>query len=66
MWRMPSEAAFEAVARDAAVTANGKPKRSINTNTRLGYGLQRLYEPVTDEEPDRFGYLMSVLDQPSS
>jgi hypothetical protein len=66
MWRIPSEAAFEAVARDASVTADGKPDRSANTNTRLGYGLQRLYQPVTDEQPGRLGHLMRLLDQRSS
>jgi hypothetical protein len=62
MWRIPSEAAFEVVARDASVTADGKPDRS-DTKTRLSCGLQRLYEPVTDEQPDRLGYLMKLLGQ---
>jgi hypothetical protein len=60
---IPSEAAFETVARDAPVTADGKPAGSSKTNTRLGYGLQRLYEPVTDEQPNRLGYLAMLLDQ---
>jgi hypothetical protein len=63
MWRIPSEAAFEAVARDAAVTADGRPDRSLDTATRLACGLQRLYHPVTDEQPDRLGYLAMLLDQ---
>jgi hypothetical protein len=63
MWRIPSEAAFEAVARDASVTADGKPDRLVNKNTRLAYGLQRLYQPVTDDQPGRLGYLMKLLDQ---
>jgi hypothetical protein len=63
MWRIPSEATFETIARDAAVTADGKPDQSANTNMRLGYGLQRLYEPVTDEQPDRLGRLLLLLDR---
>jgi hypothetical protein len=63
MWRIPSEAAFEAVARDASVTADGKPDRSVNVNTRLGYGLQRLYQPVTDDQPGPLGCLMKLLDE---
>jgi len=30
---------------------------------RLRYGLQRLYKPIMDELPDRFGYLLMLLDQ---
>jgi hypothetical protein len=63
MWRTPSEEAFEAVARDAAVTADGKPDRSVDSATRLAYGLQRVYPPVGDEQPDRLGYLLLLLDR---
>jgi hypothetical protein len=63
MWRIPSDTTFETVARDAAVTIDGRPDRSGDTNIRLGYGLQRLYQPITEEEPDRFGYLMMLLDR---
>jgi hypothetical protein len=63
MWRTRSERAFEAIGRDAPVTADGKPDRALDTRTRLGFGLQRLYQPVTDEQPDRLGYLVMLLDQ---
>jgi hypothetical protein len=49
MQNMPSEHAFEVVARDMSVTADGKPEKS-RTNTRVGYSLRRLFEPVTDEQ----------------
>jgi hypothetical protein len=41
----------------------GKPDPSVSTNTRLGYGLQRRYQPVSDGQPGRLGYLMKLLDQ---
>jgi hypothetical protein len=59
----PSEAAFETIARDAPVTADGRPDRSADTNMRLSCGLQRLYEPITDEQPDRLRYLLMLLDR---
>jgi hypothetical protein len=61
MGRTPSEAAFEVIARDAPVTASGGPDTSADTNTRLSYGLQRLYEPITDKQP-RSRYLLMLLD----
>jgi hypothetical protein len=30
---------------------------------RLSCGLQRLYEPITDEQPDRLRYLLMLLDR---
>jgi hypothetical protein len=63
MRRTPSEAAFQTIARDAAVTADGRPDRSADMNMRLSYGLQRLYEPITDEQPDRLRYLLMLLDR---
>ena len=63
MRRTPSEAAFETIARDAPVTADGRPDRSADMNMRLGCGLQRLYEPITDEQPDRLRYLLMLLDR---
>jgi hypothetical protein len=38
----PSEAAFEIVARDSPVTADGIPDRATDTKFRLAYVLQRL------------------------
>jgi hypothetical protein len=38
----PPGAAFEAVARDPAIKADGIPDR-LSTVARLRYGLQRLY-----------------------
>ena len=63
MRRTPSEAACETIARDAPVTADGRPDRSADTNMRLSCGLQRLYEPITDEQPDRLRYLLMLLDR---
>ena len=57
-----SGAAFEGVARDPAIKADGIPDR-LSTVARLRYGLQRLYKPIMDELPDRFGYLLMLLDQ---
>ena len=58
---IPSKAAFEIVARDSPVTADGNPDRSTDTNVRLAYGLQRLYEPVAGQQPDGFDYLLMLL-----
>ena len=58
----PSGAAFEALARDTAIRADGIPDR-LSMVARLRYGLKRLYEPINDELPDRFGYLLMLLDQ---
>jgi hypothetical protein len=65
MWRTPSEAAFEAVARDPAVRAGGERDR-LTTNARLGQGLQRLYEPVRDPVSERLGSLLTLVDQDRS
>jgi hypothetical protein len=59
---IPSEAAFEIVTRDQPVTADCKPERS-KTNMRLGYSLQRLFEPVTEEQPDQLDHLLILLDR---
>jgi hypothetical protein len=58
----PSEAAFEVIARDPPVTANGKPDQ-LTTNSRLGHGLQRLFEPVNDEPLNRLDHLLVLLDR---
>jgi len=63
MRRTPSEGAFETIERDPPVTADGRPDRSADTNRRLSCGLQRLYEPITDEQPDRLRYLLMLLDR---
>lgn len=65
MWRTPSEPSFEAVARDPPVKAGGVPDR-LTTNARLGLGLKRLYEPVLEDESERLGSLMRLLDQQPS
>lgn len=62
MVRKPSEGAFEAIARDTPLKANGAPD-AWSTNSRLGRGLQRLYEPVADEQPDRFGRLLAAIQR---
>src|SRR4051794_27741779 len=58
----PSGAAFVAVARDSAVRADGIPDR-LSMVARLRYGLKRLYEPIMDGLPDRFSYLLMLLDR---
>ena len=60
---IPSEAAFEIVARNSPVTADGKPDRATGTNFRLAYGLQRLYEPVAGQQPDELDHLLMLLNQ---
>jgi hypothetical protein len=62
MQNMPSERAFETVARDLPVTADVKPDKS-QTNVRLSYTLQRLFEPVTDEQPGHLEHLLMLLDR---
>ena len=58
----PSGAAFVAVARDSAIRADGIPDR-LSMVARLRYGLKRLYEPIMDGLPDRFSYLLMLLDR---
>ena len=65
MQNMPSERAFEMVDRDMPVTVDGKPDKS-KTNTRLGYSLQRLFEPITAEQLDQLDHLLMLLDQSPS
>jgi hypothetical protein len=60
MGRVTSE--FEAVPRDSAVTADGVADQ-MTPKARLTKSLQRVYEPVTDEKPDRFSELLIELDQ---
>jgi hypothetical protein len=57
-----SGAAFEGVARDPAI-AGERIRDRLSMVARLRYGLQRLYKPIMDELPDRFGYLLMLLDQ---
>jgi hypothetical protein len=58
----PSGAAFVAVARDSAIRADGIPDR-LSMVARLRYGLKRLYEPIMDGLPDRFSYLLMLVDR---
>jgi hypothetical protein len=53
---------LESIARDAAVKADYIADRTT-TNARLGETLQRLYAPMDDEQPGRFGALLNLLDQ---
>ena len=62
MQNMPSERAFEMVDRDMPVTV-GTPQSK--TNTRLGYSLQRLFEPITNEQLDQLDHLLMLLDRRS-
>jgi len=62
MFRTPSEAAFEVIARDPPVTSNGIPDR-LTTNFRLGQGLQRLFEPINDDPFNRLDHLLMLLDR---
>lgn len=61
MRRNPSDTGLHSIARDAAVKADCIPDRTT-TNARLGETLQRLYAPVEEAEPARFGYLLGALD----
>ena len=47
--------------RDCAVKADGIAD-PLSTNMRLGRTLQRLYRTPPDEQPDRFGHLLMLLD----
>jgi hypothetical protein len=58
----PSEAAFEIVERDAAVRADGI-RDPLTTNSRLVYGLQRLFEPVSGDPLYRLDHLLMLLDR---
>jgi hypothetical protein len=57
-----SETRLESVARDAAVKADGIHDRTT-THARLGNALQRMYAPVDEGQPDRFGHLLMQLDR---
>ena len=65
MQNMPSERAFEMVDRDVPVTVDGKADKS-KTNTRLGYSLQRLFEPIRAEQLDQLDHLLMLLDRSPS
>jgi hypothetical protein len=56
-----SETRLESVARDAAVKGDSIHDRTT-THARLGDGLQRMYAPVDEGQPDRFGYLLMLLE----
>jgi hypothetical protein len=57
-----SQVGFEAVARDAAVKANGVADPRTK-NSRLGHGLQRLFEPISKEPLDQVDHLLMLLDR---
>jgi hypothetical protein len=59
MGRVTSE--FEAVPREDAVKADGADQ--MTSQVRLTKSLQRVYEPVTDEKPDRFAELLIKLEE---
>ena len=65
MQNLPSERAFEMVDRDMPVTVDGKADKS-KTNTRLGYSLQRLFEPIRAEQLDQLDHLLMLLDRSPS
>jgi hypothetical protein len=52
---------LEAIARDAPVKADYIADRTT-TQPRLGETMQRLYA-AADQQPDRFGQLLTLLDQ---
>jgi hypothetical protein len=58
----PSEAAFEVIERDAAVKADGVSD-PLTTNSRLAFGLQRLFEPVGDDPLYQLDRLLMLLDR---
>ena len=62
MRRDPPETNIESVPRDAPVKADGILDLTT-TNARLSQGLQRLYQPVMDKEPDRLGKLVELLQR---
>jgi hypothetical protein len=53
---------LEAIARDAPVKADYIADHTT-THARLGETLQRLYAPAAGHPPDRFGQLLTLLDQ---
>lgn len=62
--RTPSEAAFEIVARDAPIKADGI-RDPLTANSRVAYGLQRLFEPIGDHPLYRLDQLLILLDRKS-
>jgi hypothetical protein len=53
---------LETIARDVPVKSDYIVDRT-STHARLGETLQRLYAPATGRPPDRFGQLLTLLDQ---
>ena len=58
----PSESKFESVPRDMPVKSAGLPDRTT-VSARIGQGLQRLYQPAGEGQPDRIGQLLKVLQR---
>jgi len=53
--------AFEAVPRELAAKAERSPE--VTTKALLTRSLQRLYQPVTGAQPERFVQLLIELEQ---
>ena len=53
---------LETIARDAPIKSDYIVDRTT-THARLGETLQRLYAPAAGHPPDRFGQLLTLLDQ---
>jgi hypothetical protein len=62
--RIPSERSFEIIARDLPVKAAGL-RDAMTTNSRLGDGLQRLFEPMSDDPLYGLDHLLMLLDKHS-
>lgn len=60
MPRSPAETALEFIPRDTPVKAAGLPDRTT-VSARLGQGLQRLYAPAGEGQPERIGQLLTQL-----
>jgi hypothetical protein len=56
----PLEAKFESVPRESPVKAAGVPDRA-SASARIGQGLQRLYQPAGEGQPDRIAQLLQLL-----
>lgn len=56
------DAGLESVARDAAVGVSivADPR---SAQALLGHGLQRLYEPLREEQPERFAHLLAAIER---
>jgi len=64
--RVPPETKIEAVPRDPPVKTPEVPDR-LSTSALLGRGLQRLYAPVLDKQPDpsRQKFVQNARQQPA-